>query len=58
MTRTARISMRIDELRARLDDLQHTRESSSPIKEVAIEAVQQELTRLGRTLSERMRRKL
>ena len=50
--------MRIDELRARLDDLQHTRESSSPIKEVAIEAVQQELTRLGRTLSERMRRKL
>lgn len=50
--------MRIDELRARLAQLQEDQDAAQPIKEVAIQAVKQELSRLGQSLSERMRRRL
>lgn len=60
MSRTTRMTLKINELRARLAKLEKSpaRDSERPILEVGMDALKQEIDSLGRTLEDRARRRL
>lgn len=60
MSRTTRMTLKINELRARLAKLEKSpaADSERPILEVGMNALKQELDSLGRALEDRARRKL
>lgn len=60
MSRTTRMTLKVNELRARLAKLEKSQapESERPILEVGKNALKQEIDSLGRTLEDRARRRL